>query len=254
MADGGQQTATLPSVTIDWDTAKEAERELRLLIEATEAVEEHGDAMTPLARVRQRINDQLDVDEHHDVLVQVLDIIEQVGDDTGTETAPTDPLTGNILSAHQNLKEAMEDASEEAAANGGVSYTPLEEFAGTIAGKLCLDATAVAAQGVAKIHATQAALKDAQQRLEDDGHNTELYEAGEVYDHPTMLVHPRPGDLEREAEAAHVDATADAEVCRCGGCERVWAHELPTEGEDPDCPYCGTRRSDEATEVTRVAF
>lgn len=138
--------------------------------------------------------------------------------------------------------------------DGGESYTPLEEFAATISGKLCLDTTAVEGQGVAKIHATPSALEDAQQRLEADGHNTEHYEAGEVYDHPTLLVHPRPGDLERAAEAKHVDAPADAEVCRCGACERVWAHELPTDEEDPDCPYCGTRRSNEATEVMRVAF
>ncbi|QLG63055.1 hypothetical protein [Halorarum salinum] len=78
----------------------------------------------------------------------------------------------------------------------GVEYTPLEEFAAELSGILALDATAVEGQSVAKIHASKSALEHNEHRLMKEGYNTELYLGGiEEDDPPTLLVHPRPGDL-----------------------------------------------------------
>lgn len=71
----------------------------------------------------------------------------------------------------------------------------LAEFAEMISGMLDLDASPDEV-GHALITASPACLRDNQQRLEAEGFNTELYVDSAVYDDPTLLVHPRPGDLD----------------------------------------------------------
>lgn len=90
-----------------------ANRELDLLINETDPVDneahcttEPGKSMTPLARLRQRIADQ---DRTFVSTDEVLGMIEQVGDETGTETAPVDPLTDGIFQAQQEFDEVLND-------------------------------------------------------------------------------------------------------------------------------------------------
>lgn len=79
----------------------------------------------------------------------------------------------------------------------GVEYTPLQEFSARLSGELALDATADEGLGVARIHASEAALRANESRLEEQGYNTELYLKGVLEDErPTLDVHPRPGDLD----------------------------------------------------------
>lgn len=73
----------------------------------------------------------------------------------------------------------------------------MAEFAAMLSGKLALDAEADGNRS-ALIRASEACLRDNQQRLEDEDFNTELYTDGVVYDDPTLVVHPRPGDLDGE--------------------------------------------------------
>lgn len=117
-----------------------------------------------------------------------------------------------------------------------VEYTPLEQFAARISGKLALDAHADEGQGVAKIHATPSCLRDNKERLEDEGYNVELYlDAPDLYDHPTMLVHPRPGDLEdddgREVPQAESEPSDYVKKMRREAAAKAWhgASERHTE-------------------------
>jgi len=76
----------------------------------------------------------------------------------------------------------------------------MAEFAASISGKLGLDAVADGSRCVV-INATPACLQDNKRRLEDEGYNTELYIDGELYVQPTLIIHPRPGDLQAEGVA-----------------------------------------------------
>lgn len=79
------------------------------------------------------------------------------------------------------------------------SEEELAEFAANISGRLDLDAVADD-MGHAVINASPSCLRDNKQRLEAEGFNTELYIDSAVYDDPTLLVHPRPGDLDGDSD------------------------------------------------------
>lgn len=105
-------------VILSRESAATAYQELDWLIEASDhPTDEFGDAMTPLARARQRIVDDLLEGEDgadHDTVVQVLDVIDAVGEETGAETAPVDPFTDAIFEAHDELGTVLgRDVDEE---------------------------------------------------------------------------------------------------------------------------------------------
>lgn len=97
--------------------------ELDTLFKVTEGTEELDEgAMTPLARAKLRITKdaeklrhQLDEnDEDYDRskglvlgLQHAAAIIDSVGEETGEETAPIDPLTGEIEAARQELNDTL---------------------------------------------------------------------------------------------------------------------------------------------------
>ena len=94
-------------VRVSVEAAEVARDELDVLIDESDALEEAGHAMTPLARARLRIAHQLDLD--NDQIVQALDIIEGVGEETGAETSPVDPLTDAIFRARDEFQEVLEN-------------------------------------------------------------------------------------------------------------------------------------------------
>lgn len=101
------------TVTIKTETAEVALRELEFLIERTGGDDGHEmtdvdgqtRAMTPLALTRRRIK-QLPPDARAHA---VLEIIDEVGDQTGAETNPgVDPLTDGVFRARADLREVLE--------------------------------------------------------------------------------------------------------------------------------------------------
>jgi len=85
-------------VTLDPEVAEVCLRELEILVDTTDhPTDEYGDAMTPLTRARRKIAELDGVD--HDTQVQVLDIIDEVGNTIGAETSPIDPLQDDIFHA-----------------------------------------------------------------------------------------------------------------------------------------------------------
>jgi len=99
-------TGTEDAVTVDAETAVTCLRELEILVDETEDPEnEHGDPMSPLARARSRIVALDDVDE--ETQREVLDVIHEVGEATGAETSPIDPLQDDIFRAKSDLENAL---------------------------------------------------------------------------------------------------------------------------------------------------
>jgi len=99
-------------VTIDPEVARTCLRELEILIEQTDHPEnEHGDPMSPLARARSRIVALDDVDE--ETQREVLDVITEVGEATGAEVSPIDPLQDDIFRAKSALEDALEAGEED---------------------------------------------------------------------------------------------------------------------------------------------
>ena len=93
-------------VRVPCEAAEVARDELDSLINKSDALEEGSLAMTPLARARKRIAEQLDCDDDH--VVQALDIIDQVGEETGAETSSVDPLTDATFRARDAFAAALE--------------------------------------------------------------------------------------------------------------------------------------------------
>ncbi len=124
--------------------------------------------------------------------------------------------------------------------DGGVTYTPLQEFAAELSGRLCLDAVAQEERGGAMIQASRNALADTEVSLEEDGFDTERYEGGGVYDHPTLLVYPRPGDLEPEddlePDGGREAVQVERDAVRLGGGDIVDGYRA-TFGDVEACGY-----------------
>ena len=102
-------------VTLDAEHAAVCLRELDILVEETAAPgDQYGDAMTPLARARERIVDEFDVDEDNPSDVgAVLDIIDEVANDTGAAAAPIDPLQDDIFETLDALAEELDVDQED---------------------------------------------------------------------------------------------------------------------------------------------
>lgn len=162
--------------------------------------------------------DPVDLERGDRVIVQdVASDLEVEGEVTGTTNEAgrvaviikEDDGTESV--AWENTGRTYTRIEEAATDGGGVEYTELEIFAARLSGKLSLDASAVEGQGVAKITATEATLEDNRDRLDAEGFNTELYVDGEIYEPPTLLVYPRPGDLETvEIPVRHAKILKDA--------------------------------------------
>lgn len=111
----GEESEGVDEVTLDPEDAAVCLRELDILVSETAAPgDQYGDAMTPLARARKRITEEFDLDEadEHDVVVQVLDIIDSVANDTGAAATPVDPLQDDIFRTLDTLAEEL-DVDEE---------------------------------------------------------------------------------------------------------------------------------------------
>ena len=99
-------TGTEDAVTVDAETAVTCLRELEILVDKTEDSEdEYCNSMSPLARARSRIVALDDVDE--ETQREVLDVIHEVGEATGAETSPIDPLQDDIFRAKSDLENAL---------------------------------------------------------------------------------------------------------------------------------------------------
>jgi hypothetical protein len=107
-----EHTSAEDAVTVDAETAVTCLRELEILVDETEDPKnEYGDPMSPLARARSRIVALDDVDD--ETQREVLDVIDEVGEATGAETSPIDPLQDDIFQAKTDLEETL------AAGDGG---------------------------------------------------------------------------------------------------------------------------------------
>lgn len=99
-------TGAEDAVTVNAETAVTCLRKLEILVDETEDPEDKcGDHMSPLARARSRIVALEDVDE--ETQREVLDVIDEVGEATGAETSPIDPLQGDIFRAKSDLEGAL---------------------------------------------------------------------------------------------------------------------------------------------------
>lgn len=111
--DAGRDEATGAegAVAVDVETAETCLRELDILVDETVDPEnEYGDPMSPLARARSRIVALDDVDEK--TQREVLDVIDEVGEATGAETSPIDPLQDDIFQAKSDLEDALGTAGD----------------------------------------------------------------------------------------------------------------------------------------------
>lgn len=98
------------SVVIDTETARVAYEELGHVISESDPPEEHGQAMTPLARARKRVkyaSENAFTPQLRAGYKGALEAIDNVGEQTGAETAPADPLTDAIFDARRSLGEAL---------------------------------------------------------------------------------------------------------------------------------------------------
>ena len=118
-------TGAEDAVTVNAETAVTCLRELEILVDETEDPEDKcGDHMSPLARARARIVALEDVDE--DTQREVLDVIDEVGEATGAETSPIDPLQGDIFRAKSDLKNTLAAGAEDGDAPGDGCGTSVE--------------------------------------------------------------------------------------------------------------------------------
>lgn len=121
------------AVAVDVETAETCLRELEILVDETEDPEnEYGDPMSPLARARSRIVALDDVDEEHQR--EVLDVIDEVGEATGAETSPIDPLQDDIFQAKSDLEGALGAAGDGdgEAPNDGCGASVQHEHEGAV--------------------------------------------------------------------------------------------------------------------------
>ena len=110
--DRDEATEADGTVAVDVQTAETCLRELEILVDETEDPEnEYGDPMSPLARARSRIVALDDVDE--ETQREVLDVIDEVGEATGAETSPIDPLQDDIFQAKGDLEDALGAAGDD---------------------------------------------------------------------------------------------------------------------------------------------
>lgn len=107
-----EDTSADGTVAVDVQTAETCLRELDILVDETEDPEnEYGDPMSPLARARSHIVALDDVDE--ETQREVLDVIDEVGEATGAETSPIDPLQDDIFQAKGDLEDALGAAGDD---------------------------------------------------------------------------------------------------------------------------------------------
>lgn len=105
LADGGvDETVEIPA-----DVARTARRELGILISETDAPEEGGQPMTPTARIRQRLEEELP----HDLAVQAVDIVDAVAEETGATHRPVDPLQDDIFRAKDALADVLGEDDDD---------------------------------------------------------------------------------------------------------------------------------------------
>lgn len=102
------------TVEISVQTAETALSELDILIQQTGGSEGSEYTMTPLALAKYLIKDELEnmEDGNDSDLEEAVEIINEVGEITGQETAPIDPLTGGTFDARTELEQAFEKLSE----------------------------------------------------------------------------------------------------------------------------------------------
>ena len=106
-----EDTSADGTVAVDVQTAETCLRELDILVDETEDPEnEYGDPMSPLARARSRIVALDDADE--ETQREVLDVIDEVGEATGAEASPIDPLQDDIFQAKSDLEGALGAAGD----------------------------------------------------------------------------------------------------------------------------------------------
>lgn len=98
------------TVEIPYDLAHTAYQELDWLIERTggpEGFAGFGTGMTPLALAREKIS-RAYTRTGEEGLGKAMATIEEVGEATGEETAPVDPLTDNTFYTRDTLAQLLE--------------------------------------------------------------------------------------------------------------------------------------------------
>lgn len=100
------------TVEIRVEHAETALRELQSIIDYTGG-EECGvdEACSPLALAKKRIREDLDWDDadKHDLYVQIVDIIDSVGDEREMETTMADPLAESNFTALHHFEQVLDD-------------------------------------------------------------------------------------------------------------------------------------------------
>lgn len=107
-----QNNGETETVEISVETAEIMQSELRILIERTDAVEENGDCMSPLARAKQRIEARMENAFTPQVkmgMQSAVSVIDTVAKETGEEPTPIDPLCGHTFEALQELDEVFDE-------------------------------------------------------------------------------------------------------------------------------------------------
>jgi len=127
-----EPTGVEDAVTVGVETAETCLRELEILVDVTDHPEnEYGDPMSPLARARSRIVALDDVDE--ETQREVLDVIDEVGEATGAETSPIDPLQDDIFRAKSDLEDALAAGADDGdAQNDGCDVSVQHEHEGGV--------------------------------------------------------------------------------------------------------------------------
>ena len=93
------------TVEVSTDAARVARRELGILIGESAPRGENGQPMTPTARIRQRLAEELP----EDAAVQAVDIVDAVAEETGAENSPIDPLQADIFRAETEFDTAPQE-------------------------------------------------------------------------------------------------------------------------------------------------
>jgi hypothetical protein len=95
-------------VEVSAEAAETALRELGFMIEQSGGADIRSQgACSPLALVRQRIEDADALDE--EVEGFVLSVLGDVADERGMEITDADPLTGDVFDARREFERALED-------------------------------------------------------------------------------------------------------------------------------------------------
>lgn len=110
------------TVEVPAEVAEVALRELNILIRQTDPTDndvgdlvEPGKAMSPMARVKARLQAKREEEAGPDIwrAEEVIDLVDEVAKQTGAETSVVDPLQDDIFRARDAFAEELEAPEED---------------------------------------------------------------------------------------------------------------------------------------------